>query len=67
MEILYVTKVFPDAQRVQLDFLKERYQFTEVQLNEIRTHWIKDPNYTDYYCKPGSTYDLHIINPQSDN
>ena len=67
MKNLYVTTFFPDAQRVQLELLKERYKFTEVQLDEIRKHWIKDPNYKDYYCKPGSPYALRIINPQTAN
>lgn len=67
MDNLYVSTIFPNAQRVQLELLKCRYNFTEDQLTEIQTHWIKDPYYIDYYCKPGSAYALHIVNPQSDN
>tara|TARA_B110000908_G_C10233975_1_gene442219 strand:- start:1728 stop:1922 length:195 start_codon:yes stop_codon:yes gene_type:complete len=59
----YIATKLPTAERVQLLLLKERYCFTEAHLEEIKTHWIKDNNYTDYYNKPGGKYDTAAKNP----
>tara|TARA_B110000908_G_C10235685_1_gene443161 strand:+ start:1256 stop:1474 length:219 start_codon:yes stop_codon:yes gene_type:complete len=67
--LLHITSVLPRAERVQLSLLKDRYSFSDTQLEEIKTNWIKDNNYNDCYVKPGGKYDIPSVqaldvNPQ---
>lgn len=62
---MFLYQYFPDAQRVQLDLLIEKYNFTENAINEIKEKWKYDPS-TGYYVKPGGVYDTFTVpsNPQ---
>lgn len=63
MPKLYITTVFPNARRVQLSLLEDKYGFTKEQLKEIEIHWIKDAGNSDCYTKPSDVYTRS--NPQS--
>ena len=62
---MYLFTQFPYAERVQLLLLQDRYGFTFEQLEEIKTNWIKDTDYEDYYYKPGGRFDTG--NPKDDS
>ena len=61
MDRLHITSIFPNAERVQLSLLKDKYGFTKTQLEEIKKYWVKDNNYNDYYIKPSGKYNTPSI------
>tara|TARA_B110001450_G_C17488252_1_gene427177 strand:+ start:430 stop:684 length:255 start_codon:yes stop_codon:yes gene_type:complete len=52
----YITVRFPTAKRVSLNLLRDKYAFTDIQIDEIKEHWIVDHRDANIYCKPYSTF-----------
>jgi len=60
MESLKILTLFPDAERVQIELLVDRYKVCDKWILEIKEKWRLDEE-TGYYYKPGGRFDTSIV------